>query len=135
MKSPQFDITTLPGFESVVDRSPDRDRERAIIEEHRALRPGHVFASPDLAVFRFANGYGGGVLMGTADHPACSVTTPDSPFEMAVLHTDATGDRLCYATPVTSDVICPLDAQGVASTLSVISMLPRRDDCDHALRA
>ena len=132
MKAPNFDITTLPGFESVLDRSADRKRERDILEQHRALRPGHVFASPDVAAFRFANGYGGWVLMGDAEHPACGVATADEPFEMAVFHADADGDHLCYRSGVSSSTLCPLDSAGVSGTLAVIANLPRRDDCEHA---
>ena len=48
-------------------------------------------------------------------------------FEVAVTH----GDGLCYATPVTDDVIGFLDHAGVMDILMQINQLPPTDYCTH----
>jgi len=130
MDAPRLEPEILPGFEKIIDHAPDRERARAALER-RGIPAGHVGGMADMAVFRFANGYGGWVLLADGDRLACSVATPDRPFEMAVFHADGTGDHLCFATPVTSDVLCPLDRDGVAAVLGQIRALPRRDACSH----
>lgn len=76
---------------------------------------------------RFTNGYGVSVI----DHRGSYGT------EMAVLHKflDDTGldfDGLCYATPVTNDVIGHIaGASELNDLIQQVKALPRNDECDH----
>ena len=116
-------------FLGIYERSAERAAEEAVLAELNLSLEGHVLASPDVAYYRFANGYAAGVLLGDAARPACSVADPGAPFELAVLHGRAL--HVCYASPLASDVICPLDAVGVRASLAQIAALPRRAGCRH----
>ncbi len=116
------------GYRGTLVRSADRQAEAEILGKFDRAMTLRVFASPDVAYYRFANGWGAGVLIGTPEHPACSVATASKPFEMAVLHGRG---RVCYASPITSDTVCPLDAVGVRAVLDEIAALPKRTGCRH----
>ena len=66
------------------------------------------------AVTLYANGYGASILARADDGGALV------PFEIAVLR----DGRLCYNTPVTSDVIRVSTEAAVNATLAVIAALP-----------
>ena len=121
------------GFMGVMDRSEERERELAILTEAGLDVSGtRMLASCDVAYYQFDNGFGAGVQLGTSQHPACSVGDSERPFEMAIMHgADLT---LCYASPISADVICPLDADGVLRTLDEIRALLADSDCTHVTR-
>jgi hypothetical protein len=70
----------------------------------------------------FVNGYGASVVSHQYSYGG-----KDGLFEIAVTH----GNGLCYATPVTSDVIGYLDNADVMDVLMNISQLPPTDYCSH----
>ena len=70
----------------------------------------------------FPNGYGASVIRNPYSYGG-----PEGKYEVAVTH----GGPLCYATPVTSDVIGWLDESAVAETLAAIEALPANATCDH----
>jgi hypothetical protein len=70
----------------------------------------------------FDNGYGASCVSHEYTHGG-----KEGLFEIAVTH----GSGLCYATPVTSDVIGYLDHAGVMDILMQINQLPPTDYCSH----
>lgn len=68
------------------------------------------------AKIHFENGYGASVIFGGYSYGA-----PNTPYEIAVLK----GDRICYDTPVTDDVIGWLDEDGVTEILEQIQNLEK----------
>jgi len=117
------------GFIGILDRSAERAQEVAILKKAGLDLGALTMVSPDVAYYRFDNGFAAGVLLGTKQRPACSVGNADKPFEMAVLH----GRKLkvCYASSVTSGVICPLDAVNVGRMLDEIAGLSAKPGCRH----
>ena len=75
--------------------------------------------------YSFENGYGASVVRGPYSYGG-----PEGFFEVAVTHDP--GDKLCYRTPVTNDVIGWLDEAAVLKTLGDIRALPATDDCPHS---
>ena len=73
----------------------------------------------------FINGYGASVVSHEYSYGG-----RDGLFEIAVTH----GNGLCYATPVTSDVLGWLDHAGVMDILMQINALPPTDYCTHRRR-
>ena len=73
----------------------------------------------------FINGYGASVVSHEYSYGG-----RDGLFEIAVTH----GNGLCYATPVTSDVLGWLDHAGVMDILMQINTLPPTDYCTHRAR-
>ena len=70
----------------------------------------------------FVNGYGASVVSHQRSYGG-----RDGLFEIAVTH----GNGLCYASPVTSDVLGFLEFADVIDTLMRISQLPPTDYCTH----
>ena len=70
----------------------------------------------------FPNGYGASVIKNRYSYGG-----PEGFYEVAVTH----AGPLCYATPVTSDVIGWLDEAAVAATLDAIAALPADASCSH----
>ncbi len=66
------------------------------------------------ASLHFKNGYGVSVTSGTSAY-----TDEKNPYEVAVLK----GNRLCYDTPITSDVIGYQDKKGVTKIMKKIQKL------------
>lgn len=116
------------GYRGTFVRAKEREQEAELFKEGGFGMESRVFASPDVAYYRFANGWGAGVLLGSLEHPACSVATSSKPYEMAVLHGRG---KICYASPITADTVCPLDAAGVRGVLDAIAALPRQTGCRH----
>lgn len=77
----------------------------------------------DQRVYRFDNGYGASVISG--EHAYSDI---DHPYELAVIKFDGDGFDLVYDTPITSDVIGYLDANGVNEVLKQIKALKETDD-------
>lgn len=76
----------------------------------------------------YPNGYGASIIQGPYSYGG-----PEGRYELAVLHGD---DRLgygslCYATPVTSDVLGWLTPEDVTEKLHQINKLERNDTCTH----
>ena len=84
----------------------------------------HAHPIPDVAWFQyeFPNGYGASVIRG-----ALTYGGDQGLWELAVTH----GRPLCYATPVTNDVIGYLSEEGVTETLVAIAALPANGACTH----
>ena len=70
----------------------------------------------------FSNGYGASVVSHQYSYGG-----KDGLFEIAVTH----ADRLCYASPVTDDVLGYLTHADVMDTLMQIMTLPPTDYCSH----
>ena len=125
------------GYLGLFDRSAERAKYAEFLrstgrEAARQGTPGgEVEMSPDVAYYEFANGYGAGVLLGSAGHLACSSATAAYPLEMAVLH--GPGLHLCYRTALTGGdaTICPLARAGVRRTLDEIAALAPVARCGH----
>lgn len=132
LDSARLDPFDHAGYAGIFDRSEQRARYVQTLEK-AGLEPAKlVLVDPDVAYYRFPNGYTGAVLLGSPDLPACSVASPDKPYEMAVMHG---GDdlKLCYTNAISAgDVICPLDRDGVRAQLDAIAALGPDPDCDHA---
>lgn len=67
----------------------------------------------------YPNGFGASIIKGGMAYGG---------LELAVFH----GGMLCYATPVTNDVIGWLTPAKLIETLHLIAALERNDACDHA---
>jgi hypothetical protein len=74
------------------------------------------------AKFEFDNGYGASVISTPYSYGGIA-----SFFEVAVEH----DKHLCYATPVTSDVLGWLEFGEVAEALEQIEALPANPTCSH----
>jgi hypothetical protein len=72
--------------------------------------------------YTFDNGYGASVIRNAYSYGGSS-----GKWEVAVTH----DGPLCYATPVTQDVIGWLDEDAVAETLVAINALPSNGGCTH----
>lgn len=87
---------------------------------------GHRVLSPEYRHeqwrYAYENGYGASVVIGDYTYGGDAGL-----FEVAVMHPNT----LCYATPVTSDVIGHLDESAVLTILDQIRDLPTNDNCDH----
>lgn len=70
----------------------------------------------------FENGYGASIVCheGSYGHER-------GEFEIAVLH----NDDICYATPITNNVLGYVEPRRVDSILKKIEDLPTHDQCDH----
>jgi len=86
------------------------------------LFAGRIDGDREHWTFAFPNGYGASVITGWGAYG-----TPEQPYELAVLH----GESLCYATPLTDDVIGYLNEDGVKELLDDIAILPEKPDCTH----
>lgn len=84
-----------------------------VVEPHIA----HIHGGWQVAA-HFPNGYGVSIVQHSFSYG----------LEMAVLH----DDRLCYATPVTNDVIGHLHPETLAEAVRAVAGLPERADCTHA---
>jgi hypothetical protein len=117
------------GYLGRLDRSTQRTHLAALIADLEVDDAQIVLATPDVAYYRFGNGWGAGVLIGDEHHPACSLGDAAHPFEMAILH----GRQLylCRNNAISPEVICPLDAAGVNDQLERISALPVQFGCRH----
>lgn len=73
----------------------------------------------------YPNGYGASVVRGMYTYGG-----REGFFELAVRH----GDALCYATPVTSDVVGWLTPEQVVEHLHKIAHLPKNELCAHRSR-
>lgn len=71
----------------------------------------------------YENGFGASVIQGPYSYGG-----PEGRYELAVLH----GETLCYATPITSDVVGWLDALEVVKLLHQIARLAPNEDCSHS---
>lgn len=75
----------------------------------------------------FENGYGASVITNPYSYGG-----DVGLFEVAVLHgADPKTAELCYATPVTNDVIGWLSAEAVEEHLTSIAALPEKSECGH----
>jgi hypothetical protein len=70
----------------------------------------------------FPNGYGASIIQGPYSYGG-----PEGKYEIAVMHPSS----LCYASPVTSDVIGWQSPEQVVAKLHEIAALPRNDECTH----
>ena len=68
---------------------------------------------------KFPNGYGASIINHQFSYGV----------ELAVLHDD--NNKLCYATPVTDDVIGHLDEERLLAVLQEIAALPANEACTH----
>jgi hypothetical protein len=68
---------------------------------------------------KFPNGYGASIINHQFSYGV----------ELAVLHEN--NDKLCYATPVTDDVIGHLDEERLLTVLRQIAALPANEACGH----
>lgn len=71
---------------------------------------------------KYPNGYGASVVQHKFSYGG-----KEGKFELAVTHPE----KLCYATPVTNDVIGWLGEVDVVTTLHKIAQLPKNDYCNH----
>ena len=126
------DAIAHAGYVGTLDRSAQRTAEERILREAGFSMLDRVWCAPDVAYYRFPNGWGAGVLLGSDGHPACSGCTPGRPFEMAILHGRGTPGKLCRASGISEDVVCDLDAAGVGATLDEIAALAPKTGCAHA---
>lgn len=96
------------------------------LEARRAADDGEVPTFADLVFgqhpmggklvrVHFLNGYGASVVQFNGSYGG-----NDDLYEIAVLH----GDRLCYETPVTDDVLGYLSEDDVTAALADIAALP-----------
>lgn len=127
--SEQPDPFTHEGFIGLLDRSAERASVSRTLTSAGLDTSLLIIARPDVAYYRFANGWAAGVLLGNAQHPACSVASAEQPFEMAVMHGRSL--KLCRNSPFDEDVICPLDTEGVRRQLDQIAALPPQPGCRH----
>jgi hypothetical protein len=74
-------------------------------------------------IAKYPNGYGASIVQHHFSYGG-----KEGLFELAVFHPN----RLCYATPITSDVIGWLTAEDVVKILHDINNLPPNDNCDHS---
>ena len=72
---------------------------------------------------QFDNGYGASVV----DY---GYGEDDGLLEIAVLHAD--NKQICYATPVTDDVIGWRTEEEIEVIIEAIRELPRNDNCTHS---
>ena len=70
----------------------------------------------------FDNGYGASIVC-----HEFSYGHERGEFEIAVLH----GESICYATPITNNVLGYVEPERVDSILKKIKGLPTNDQCDH----
>lgn len=92
-----------------------------IFKRHpNALDGSAVFADAKQATLQFDNGYGVSVISGEAFY-----TRPGCPYEMAIRH----GEELCYATPITDDVMGYLTEDDVTERMRQVQELPKNDSC------
>jgi hypothetical protein len=78
---------------------------------------------------RYPNGYGASVVQGPFSYGGESGL-----YELAVFHNnkvDEEGQTLCYASPITSDVVGWLTAEEVVAKLHEIAQLPPVENCSH----
>ena len=124
------DVIGHAGYLGTLDRLAQRKAEEAVLRAV-GMPMLDVPSAPDVAYYRFASGWGAGVLLGSDEHPACSNCEPGRPYEMAVLHGRGTPGKLCHASGITEDVVCDLDAAGVRAVLDQIAALAPKTGCDH----
>lgn len=82
--------------------------------QHEAEHRAHPHLNGDQWRFTFTNGYGASVVRSSYSYGGS-----EGFFELAVLRRG----RLCYDTPITSDVIGWLDAAAVVDLLDKIAAL------------
>ena len=70
----------------------------------------------------FANGYGASVINGPYSYGGDAGL-----YELAVLH----GEKLCYSTPITNDVVGWQSPAEVVELLHQIALLPENPLCTH----
>lgn len=117
------------GYLGVFHRSAARASADLVRAEVGLQRQKQGYVLPDVAYYAFPNGWSAGVLLGSREHPACNVGDARRPFELAVLH--GSKRRPCYASGLTSDVFCSLNAAGVRRELKAIAALSPKTGCRH----
>jgi hypothetical protein len=60
-----------------------------------------------------------------------SYTNNELEWELAVLHGDEGNAELCYASPITNDVIGHLTANQVTKVMKRVQLLPVNENCSH----
>lgn len=83
----------------------------------------------DQITAEFPNGYGASVIRGPFTYGG-----PSGLYELGVLHSPKNSEGvmpLCYATPVTSDVLGWLSEDDVIGKLHEVAHLPPNADCSH----
>ena len=85
----------------------------------------HGFAQQDAthAQVTFDNGYGLSVITGDF-----AFYCGDGTYEVAVTHYD----RLCYATPITGDVLMYQTPEEITELMARVSELPKDKHCRHS---
>jgi hypothetical protein len=83
----------------------------------------HVVHGGIQATVDFPNGYGASVVGGGRGLYGDGMTT----YELAVIH----GEVLCYATPITGDVLGWQTQDEITALLQAIEALPENYACNH----
>lgn len=87
-----------------------------------SVRQPHRLADTEWFQYEFPNGYGASVVRGPYTYGG-----DRGLWEVGVTH----DGPLCYATPLTEDVIGRLSEEGVTETLAAIAALPVNGTCRH----
>lgn len=82
----------------------------------------HPIGEGTLAIHGFPNGYSASVIRNSYSYGGS-----EGLYEIAVLH----GGSLCYASPITGDVLGFLTEGDVIDTLNKIADLPPNQECTH----
>ena len=113
----------LAGFSSEAPATPNPDQrfnrfDAAEFVGHRSMHGG------DQWLYNFENGYGASIVC-----HAYSYGGPQGLFELAVIH--GPDDDLCYATPITNDVVGRQTDPEIFRLLQEIRELPPNNTCSH----
>lgn len=94
------------------EREKQKEREKDMKEYLESYEP-------ERKIYKFPNGYGASVIRGIGIYGS-----NQGLWELAVLK----GDKLCYSTPITDDVINFLNDKGVEEILEKIKNLPKENE-------